>query len=395
MRKQTMEEKKAKIAIISPNIEILSDSYEGCKSKIPCRCNVCGYEWGVIWNSLQRGSGCPKCGGCLKLTMPEVREKLSILSPTIEIMSEIYENSHAKLDLRCVVCGHEWKAAWTDLSQGKGCPSCSNVMRQTLEQAKERLARISPTLTITSKTYTNAREKIDIHCDVCNHNYQSTWDNLLHGKGCPNCSGRIVNYEDVVSRLAILNPNITILDTEYVSSKAKMRVKCDICGHEWITKWNNLSQGSGCMKCSIERRTGSTSPTWKGGIAPIKEYLRGVILQWKKDSARGCKYKCVISGENFDHIHHIHNFSEIVYETFDICGISRKQKVVDYTEQELLQLSIVCIYLHDEYGLGKCLTKELHIEFHSTYGNRNNTLEQFEEFVELKRKERELINGSL
>jgi len=318
---------------ISPTIEITSDVFVHCCEKLNFKCKICGYEWSTTWNSVKKGSGCAKCAGVLKLTMPEVREKLFVITPTIKITSEEYVQSHGKLDLLCTICGYEWKATWTDLSQGKGCPCCSKVMRQTLEQARERLKGISPTITIMSKEYHNARKNLDVRCEICGHEWKATWDNLFHGKGCP--------------------------------------------------------------KCDEERRKGSTSSSWKGGITPVKNYLRGAVFQWRKDSMRECKYKCVITGNNFDHIHHIHNFSSIVYETFDICGIPLKPKVIDYTEQELLQLSIVCNYLHDEYGLGKCLTKELHKEFHSIYGYRNNTLKQFEEFVELKQKEMGLKLGNL
>lgn len=46
-----------------------------------------------------------------------------------------------------------------------------------------------------------------------------------------------------------------------------------------------------------------------------------------------------------------------------------------------------CLKLHYKYGLGVCLTEELHKEFHNIYGKRNNTLEQYMEFKKNKIKE--------
>lgn len=43
------------------------------------------------------GIGCPKCGGSLKLTLEDIIERLAIINPDIEILSDVYVNAHTKL----------------------------------------------------------------------------------------------------------------------------------------------------------------------------------------------------------------------------------------------------------------------------------------------------------
>ena len=50
--------------------------------------------------------------------------------------------------------------------------------------------------------------------------------------------------------------NLTTL-TPYKNSKAKILVKCKVCGNEWLTKSNYLLRGRGCKKCVVlkQRKT--------------------------------------------------------------------------------------------------------------------------------------------
>ena len=78
----------------------------------------------MSWNNLKHKRGCPKCGGKIKLTLNEIKERLKEISPNIIILSDEYINSNAKLKCKCKIDGHEWSPTWGSLSQGIGCPAC-------------------------------------------------------------------------------------------------------------------------------------------------------------------------------------------------------------------------------------------------------------------------------
>lgn len=126
---------------------------------------------------------------------------------------------------------------------------------------------------------------------------------------------------------------------------------------------------------------GKNNPNWRGGITALYFELRSEIKDWQKQSMEFCNYKCILTGKEFDNIHHLYPFRKIVDEVFEILQLNLHSQVKDYSEDEFKLILDKLHELHNKYGLGVCLSKEIHKLFHDTYGYTNNTLEQFEEFV--------------
>lgn len=197
----------------------MNEKYEGSRSTIICRCRVHNLVWKISnIGNLLRNAECPECKNDRRII--EIKESLSVINPTIKILTDVYESVKTKMPLLCTVCGHEWKAKWNGLRQGTGCPKCKNRLKLSLPEIKTRLLDISPSIEILSK--------------------------------------------------------------KYIDSTKKLNCRCLKCGHIWSASWGTLSQGFGCIQCAIEKQRGANSPSWKGGISSIKAYLRGTILQWKK-----------------------------------------------------------------------------------------------------------------
>lgn len=94
-----------------------------------------------------------------------------------------------------------------------------------------------------------------------------------------------------------------------------------------------------------------------------------------------CEYKCFLTGNRFDDIHHIHGLNLILNETLMELNIKFKQSMDDYTEKELKDILELFRENQSKYPLGVCLFKNVHTLFHNKYGYGNNTQEQWNEFV--------------
>lgn len=124
-RKADINFVKKEMQKINPNIKILSSEYNGCLGVLKCICLIDNYEWDSKWTYLSNGNGCPKCAKNIKLTLLEIKNRLKIISPNIEIMSDKYKNANSKLRCKCNLDGNIWYIKWSDLSKGVGCPICA------------------------------------------------------------------------------------------------------------------------------------------------------------------------------------------------------------------------------------------------------------------------------
>ena len=72
----------------------------------------------------------------------------------------------------------------------------------------------------------------------------------------------------------------------------------------------------------------------------------------------------------------------ILNETLEYLQIEIKEKFEDYSEEELDDIVKTFLEKQNNYPLGVCLKKDIHKQFHDKYGYGNNTIEQWNEFVD-------------
>lgn len=131
----------------------------------------------------------------------------------------------------------------------------------------------------------------------------------------------------------------------------------------------------------INPLNGKDNGRWKGGILSLKTEFRSRISDWKNASMSFCNYKSVVTGKNFDHIHHTTSFTNILEECLKNTNIQIKSKIGDYTDEELILLEKEIQKLHIVYGYGACIEKNIHKLFHDNYGYTNFSPENFVEFL--------------
>lgn len=378
--KLTIEEVRLRLVKINPNIEILSNMYINANKKMKFRCKICKHEWSTTWGSITRGSGCPRCGiksrvEKSKLTIYEIKERLKIINNNIELISTEYKNNRTKLDFKCKICKHTWKTAWDHISVGNGCPNCSGHVKLDSDFIKEEIIKRGFTLFDTLKN----SNKIPI-ATAEGYKFYTSWT-TFQSMTRPSIfyPSNPFAIENINLYLKLSNSPYKLLSKEYKSSRDKLILECPIHG-EFSMRLDGLISGRGCQTCSYENSLAENSSNWRGGISHLYEFLRARILEWKKESMRACGFKCVITGTEFNAIHHLYSFDLILGETMKTLNIPIYSQINQYTNVELEQIEDLFLKLHNKYGLGVCLCEEEHKLFHSTYGYGNNTPEQFEEF---------------
>jgi predicted Zn-ribbon and HTH transcriptional regulator len=186
-RRLTQEEALGGVEKIHPTIDFSRFVYTKSEAKVDVSCKTCGYEWSPTYGNLQRGCGCRKCSGKMKLTHEEALERVVEIHPTIDFSSFVYTKSEAKVDVSCKTCGYEWSPVYNTLKQGYGCLKCGGNMKLTQEEALERVQEIHPTIDFSRFVYASARGKVDVSCKTCGHEWSPVCHSLQQGSGCPRC----------------------------------------------------------------------------------------------------------------------------------------------------------------------------------------------------------------
>jgi hypothetical protein len=177
-----------------------------------------------------------------------------------------------------------------------------------------------------------------------------------------------------------------------IGKAVSMGLRCDIFWTEdekqfVIDNWESMSDTemgevlnrptSGVME--QRHKLGLYYPILDRKYYDIADYIRHNNVDWKRRSMAQHNYKCMFTnGSNFE-IHHLYSFNLILKEAMqDNRWIDKDIK--DYDGSELKFMLNIFNEYQDKYPLGVCIASDIHKLFHSIYGNRCNTVEQWDEF---------------
>ena len=180
-------------------------------------------------------------------THKEFVAKMAAKNPDIEVIGT-YTGARDPVACRCRKCSHEWSPIADNLLRGIGCPDCAGNAKKTHEEFVAKIAAKHPDIEVVG-TYTRSLDPVACRCKKCGHEWSPWPGNLLRGRGCPKCAGRIKTHEEFVAEMQSINKNVEVLSL-YETAVAKLRCRCRLCGNTWDATPNALLRGSGCPACS-------------------------------------------------------------------------------------------------------------------------------------------------
>lgn len=231
-----------------------------------------GHEWQeIVRKRSVRGYGCPYCSGrrvapetCLAEVNPRLAaewhpEKNGDLTPW-----DVMPSSGRKVWWQCEN-GHEWRAAISNRSKGRGCRQCADRRRKGItfaEAPAELVAQWNRERNpLPPSAYAmRSNKKVWWRCDK-GHEWEATPDARTSGSGCPYCAGRLPTEETCLHGM---NPalaaewdqeaNGTLTPRQvFPHSKRRAGWKCSVCGHRWTAPIAYRTNGSGCPACREKR----------------------------------------------------------------------------------------------------------------------------------------------
>ena len=149
--------------------------------------------------------------------------------------------------------GHTWEAIFDSIKRGSWCPKCAKnikgasqrlTMHNCNEAAKENKGKCL------SYKYLNANTKMKWQCNK-GHIWEATYSNIYQGSWCPKCAKNKRLSIQYCYNIAKKN-NGKCLSNEYINNYTKMKWQCNK-GHIWEASLNSIQQKHWCPKCNTNK----------------------------------------------------------------------------------------------------------------------------------------------
>ncbi len=232
--------------------------YKSSNVKIKIICNLNGH--GVFWQTpsshIHGKSGCPACGGCLKLNTESFIDRATqVHNDKYDYAQVDYSTRNSILTIICRQEGHgEFSQVANSHLQGQGCPKCKGTSNERFV-AKAKLVH-GDLYDYKNVEYENAVTNVEIICRVKDHGvfYQLPYNHYA-GKGCPKCANNIkLTQQQFVDKAnKVHNFAYNYKNSQYINDKTHVEIICTNANHGsfWQTPTKHVWRGDGCPKCSV------------------------------------------------------------------------------------------------------------------------------------------------
>ena len=188
-RRKTNEEFVLDVKDLVGDEYIFLEEYTTSQTKIEVRHNKCQNMYSVSPSNFLRGYRCPFCSKRPRWDTEKMKNYLLENGIQLELLEE-YTTDRKNTLVRCLKCGHEYKARPNNIKQGFGCPSCAKTLPYTLETIKEKAKSIkNGEYTFIDNVYTGSKHKHLVRHEVCGYEWKVLISNFLFDTRCPDCYG--------------------------------------------------------------------------------------------------------------------------------------------------------------------------------------------------------------
>lgn len=326
--------------------------------------NIWNYENVKKFVEIDSNSGCE----LLSKSFNKVNDVLLIQCSCGETFNVSFNKFLYRNKRRCNKCGFKLKGLW---------------QKYTYDEIKYYIEIESNSgCELISKEYINNSTPILIQCS-CGNTFQTRFTDFKYkNKHTCNICSKKEKYTFEYVKSYIESFGFILLSTEYKNNMEDLFIMC-LEGHIFKRSFNHfLLRSQQCPICySLIDKSGENCHLWQGGITELNNHLRGLFDDWKKRSFSIYNFKCAITNVNNSklEVHHLYSFNKIVKETLDKLNLPIKERINEYTNDELKLIEEEFLQRHNEL-LGVPLHEKIHLLYHRLY-NYDNTPKQFKEFV--------------
>lgn len=299
-----------------------------------------------------------------KLTINQVKNNLKTINSSIEILSDEYINAKEKLLCKCKVCNNSWFINWSDLKSGRSCPRCRpNRIRKSksfnIEYLKKRSKALNDKIEIIDNQYFNSRTPLKCRCLNCNRILFKTWDNIKSGSGCKKCSlsrAKRPSLKEIKKIFESKNINVENIYTSKIGDEFVVTWTCSTCGETFKNDMYCIKKKKFCLNCFRKSQRGVNHPRFNFSLSLTerlndRQYNKTLIEKWRKEIFLKDNYICKVCGDKGKlNAHHLNGYHWYVSGRYDVSN-------------------------------GVTLCESCHKDFHKKYGYKNNTKEQFEDYL--------------
>jgi hypothetical protein len=300
-------------------------------------------------------------------------------------VEDLTNKSTANVKVSCDECGLEFVRKYYSItnsfSKGKysiHCSDCerkysSKQLRVSFKEIENEFIQRDYKLLSKEDEYINNKAKLDYICLKHNDKVQSiSWSNFhSHKKGCRYCKteklSEIFKFKDFDKiKSDFKSCGFILLSTDYINNRTPLKCKCITCGEISYKDYSHIKthlqtgQYAGCIYCFKENNKGENHPSWNPNLSNVDRIINRDYMEyeiWRQKVFERDNYIC------------------------QCCGISKGLNAHHKDGYHWCEERRVDVLN------GVTLCEECHKDFHNKYGLRNNTEQQFNEWIINKNQE--------